>query len=83
MPRAGIQLEVLGLYRQLLRAVNAKDAESRKLGAVYVRAEFEKHRGVKKSNIQLIEHLVRAGRKRLALLQEPSTKMAALPKSER
>jgi succinate dehydrogenase assembly factor 1 len=82
MPRTGIQREVLGLYRQLLRAVHGKDADSRRIGAEYVRAEFQKQRGVKKTNILLIEHLLRAGRKRLALLQEPGTKMSEMPRQQ-
>jgi succinate dehydrogenase assembly factor 1 len=82
MPRSGVQLEVLGLFRQLLRAVHAKGAETKSFGAQHVRKEFEQHRGVKKTNIQLIEHLIRAGRKQLARLSDPGTRLSAVPRQQ-
>ena len=72
---------MLGLYRQLLRALRSKDADTMILGSSHARAEFERHRGVKHSNILLIEHLLRGGRKQLALLQQPGTRVTAMPKS--
>lgn len=77
-----MQKEVLALYRQLLRAVRAKDVdlETKTFNATYVRAEFEKHRGAKKTNFQLIEHHLRTGRKQLTLLQQPDVQLTALAK---
>ena len=78
----GVQKEVLALYRQLLRTVRAKDvdAETATFSAAYIRSEFEKHRSLKKTNILLIEHFLRQGRKQLALLQQPGVKLAPLSK---
>ncbi len=77
-----MQKEVLALYRQLLRAARAKDVdtETKAFSATYIRTEFEKHRGVKKTNFQLIEHMLRTGRKQLNLLQQPGVKLTALAK---
>ena len=71
---SGLQRDVLHLYRAALRAARrqALDEGSRGAMRAYVRAELERHRGVAKLDVQLIEHLVRKGHKQLKMLEASS-----------
>ncbi|KAI8465542.1 MAG: complex 1 protein-domain-containing protein [Monoraphidium minutum] len=68
--RSGVAGQVLSLYRSVLRAARAKDAETRASVAAYARAEFDKSRGISKTNVQQIEHLLRKGERQLAQLSD-------------
>lgn len=70
---SGLQKEVLGLYRQLLRAARQKDP-SKEAGGTWAlaRAQFrEDAASVKRSDFQKIEFLLRHGRKQLKYLSMP------------
>lgn len=69
---SGLQRQVLGLYRDVLRAARTKDAEARASIQQYARSEIDSHMNVDRKNHQLIEHLVRKGRRQLDLLRQPS-----------
>ncbi|XP_058135261.1 succinate dehydrogenase assembly factor 1, mitochondrial [Dasypus novemcinctus] len=59
-----MQRQVLGLYRELLRAGRGKPgAEAR------VRAEFRQHACLPRSDVLRIEYLYRRGRRQLQLLR--------------
>jgi len=63
-----IQLQVLSLYKSLLRA--AKD----KPGFDYtIRSEFKKNAvDLKKTDVLMIEHLMRNGKRKLEMIQDPN-----------
>jgi len=63
-----IQIQVLSLYKACLRA--AKD----KPGFEYsIRTEFKKNAtAVEKTNVLLIEHLMRNGQRKLDMIKDPN-----------
>ncbi len=72
-PPSGVQREALSLFRLCLRAARARpSAEERSALVAYARAEFERHRSIKRSDTLRIEHLLRAGRKKLAVVETSS-----------
>ncbi|XP_068934774.1 succinate dehydrogenase assembly factor 1, mitochondrial [Petaurus breviceps papuanus] len=63
-----LQKQVLGLYRELLRAARGKPgAEAR------VRAEFREHARLPRTDVLRIEYLYRRGRRQLEQLRERHT----------
>ncbi|XP_074074934.1 succinate dehydrogenase assembly factor 1, mitochondrial [Macrotis lagotis] len=67
-PHSRLQRQVLGLYRELLRAARGKPgAEAR------VRAEFREHARLPRADVLRIEYLYRRGRRQLELLRGSHT----------
>ncbi len=69
--RSGIQREVLGVYRNLLRAAKQKDAKTVDLVREKFRADAT---SVTRFEFQKIEHLIRKGNKYIKLLRADSVK---------
>lgn len=65
MPLTGLQRQVFSLYRAVLRAARSKPADQQAVLQQLARREFERYRGVGTRDIQLIEHLLRKGRRQL------------------
>ena len=64
--RSGIQLQVLNLYRQALRAAKALEAQSRVPAIQYTRYEFRSNaKAIDKLDIQRVEFLIRQGKKQI------------------
>ena len=77
---SGLQLDVLSLYRRLLRAATAKDpGRANGLHAV-VRLQFrEKALSLARNDFQQIEHWLRHGHKQIKLLEKTGlTKIAEI-----
>lgn len=68
---SGLQREVLALYRAVLRAARTKPPPDAAAVQAYARDAIESQRGVSKTNVLVIEHLLRKGAKQLALLRHP------------
>ncbi|KAJ5585322.1 uncharacterized protein N7459_005122 [Penicillium hispanicum] len=69
---SGLQREVLSLYRQCLREIRKKPAESRGNFKSYARAEFQKHLSVNKKDFGAIEYLLRKGHRQLEMYTSPA-----------
>jgi succinate dehydrogenase assembly factor 1 len=79
---SGVQQQTLSLYRLCLRAARARPSSDERAALLaYARAEFERHRGLKRSDTLRIEHLLRAGRKKLASLETASGISFVSPRS--
>lgn len=68
---SGLQKDVLNLYRDFLRAISAKDAAAQPGLRSYVREHFKAQLPLKTTQVTLIEHHLRSGRKKLEQLQSP------------
>mmetsp|Transcript_20066 Transcript_20066/g.24042 ORF Transcript_20066/g.24042 Transcript_20066/m.24042 type:complete len:85 (+) Transcript_20066:344-598(+) len=68
---SGLQIQVLKLYREIIRAARDKDTEVKTTVLSYARAEFEKNLTIDRKNTLKIEHLLRRGAKQLQTLQSP------------
>uniref|UniRef100_A0A0L8FQG7 Complex 1 LYR protein domain-containing protein n=1 Tax=Octopus bimaculoides TaxID=37653 RepID=A0A0L8FQG7_OCTBM len=64
MVHSKLQLEVLSLYRQLLRATRNKPGFKS-----YICDEFRRNMTIPRTNILQIEHIIRNGKKKLDLLK--------------
>lgn len=70
--RSGLQLDVLKLYRMLLRTARAKDPVSPHHFVSFVRQEFRKSAAsAKRTDIKRIEHLLRQGIKQKKVIEMP------------
>jgi len=69
-----MQKDVLSLYRSAVRLARKKSQgrDGEKALLKVVRDEFEKHREIEKTNILKIEHLIRKGKRQIALLGSDS-----------
>ena len=65
---SGVQKQVLALYREALRRCAALPPPSRAAALSFTRAEFREGLAVDRLDFQRIEHLLRAGKKKLASL---------------
>ena len=63
-----IQLQVLSLYRQLLRAARNKPG-----AAEYIQHEFHRNATISKTEVMKIEQLVRRGQRQLENLKKSTT----------
>jgi len=63
-----LQIQALSLYRQAWRAARSKPAEEQPALKQYIRDEFHKHRDIPRANMMLVEHMLRAGKKKLQML---------------
>lgn len=80
--KSGLQMEVLRLYRMLLRTAKAKDPVSPYHFVAYVRGEFRKSAGtVKRTDIKKIEFLIRQGIKQNTMIQMPGFRNNFGPKA--
>lgn len=71
---SGLQREVLKLYRACMRSVYSKPVENREHWRGYIRAEFGKHHHLPKKSFNVIEHLLRVGRRRWEMYKDPNIK---------
>jgi succinate dehydrogenase assembly factor 1 len=62
---SGVQRQVLSLYRDALRRGAALPPPSRAAALDFIRAEFRAGLAVDRLDFQRIEHLLRAGKKKL------------------
>ncbi|WOK92597.1 succinate dehydrogenase assembly factor 1, mitochondrial [Canna indica] len=71
---SGLQKQVLGLYREFLRAIRLKAPDERLRIESIVSAEF-RHNAitVDRKNFLYIEYLLRRGKKQLEQLKSPDT----------
>mmetsp|Transcript_11391 Transcript_11391/g.18537 ORF Transcript_11391/g.18537 Transcript_11391/m.18537 type:complete len:84 (+) Transcript_11391:54-305(+) len=70
--KSGLQMDVLRLYRMLIRAAKAKDPVHPHYFVSYVRQEFRKSAaGVKRTDIKRIEFLIRQGIKQKKIIEMP------------
>lgn len=76
---SGLARQALSLHRALLRAARGKSPEARAGIEASIRAEFERHRDLDPRDLMSIEHRIRAGRKKLALIEDPNVKAASGP----
>lgn len=68
-PRSKIQVQVLSLYKDCLRSAEKKQPEAKN----YVRRQFkEKGKDVPRTDTMMIENLVRQGRRRLQMFNDPN-----------
>lgn len=66
--RSGIQKQVLSLYKECLRAAEAKSPQFKSV----VRSEFYKNgKSIQRSDTMRIEYMVRQGRRRLDMMKDP------------
>ncbi|KAH7659994.1 succinate dehydrogenase assembly factor 1 protein [Dioscorea alata] len=71
---SGMQKQVLGLYRDFLRAARKKPPEERNRIQSIISSEFhEKAKNVDRKNFLYIEYLMRRGKKQLEQLNNPET----------
>eukprot|EP00037_Helgoeca_nana_P009954 m.87260 g.87260 ORF g.87260 m.87260 type:complete len:110 (+) comp19919_c0_seq1:82-411(+) len=75
---SGIQKQVLGLYRSMLRAVNTKPADGQTVWREHIRAEFNKSSGLGRGNVTAIEHRLRIGTRQLQLVEQPNVPYLAI-----
>ncbi len=94
---SGLQKEVLGLYRTILREAMKKDQvatigesqirlqtlwQDSQTSSSFARQEFRKQAGiVKRNDFRTIEHKIRHGYKQVKLLQMPGVKVVGRPSS--
>eukprot|EP00884_Botryococcus_braunii_P001894 jgi/Botrbrau1/11705/Bobra.0195s0034.1 len=68
---SGLQRQVLHFYRSVLRQARIKPENERSGILQYARAEFERNRHADRKNYQLVEHLLRQGKKKVELWTSP------------
>ena len=71
--RSGLQQQVLGLYRQFLRALHHKPQATQQSLYPLIRQEFDKHRSIPLKDFDLIEYHLRAGRRKLSVVAAEGT----------
>lgn len=64
-----LKKQAIALYRSFFRALRDKDPESRLDLTELVRDGFRKNAKVPRMNIQLIEHYIRQGQRKLEMLK--------------
>ncbi|GLU16265.1 hypothetical protein SLE2022_327060 [Rubroshorea leprosula] len=71
---SGMQKQVLGLYREFLRAARLKPPEERHRIESIVTSEFRRNsKQIDRKNFLYIEYLIRRGKKQLDQLRSPDT----------
>jgi succinate dehydrogenase assembly factor 1 len=76
---SGLQLQVLSLYRSILREAMGKDGGAKLQSYTVAREQFREHsNSVKRMDFQQIEYLIRKGHKKLKLLQMPGVTSVGL-----
>ncbi|KAF2178513.1 hypothetical protein K469DRAFT_598850 [Zopfia rhizophila CBS 207.26] len=68
---SGLQREVLSLYRQCMRAVREKPADTRDNFRVFARTEFRRNVRLDKKDFGTIEYLLRKGHRQLEIYRDP------------
>ena len=67
--RSKIQVQVLCLYKECLRAAEKKQPGFKS----YIRQQFKQHgKAIPKTDTMRIEYMVRSGRRRLDMIQDPN-----------
>ncbi|PUU74251.1 hypothetical protein B9Z19DRAFT_468416 [Tuber borchii] len=74
MKRSGIQRDVLALYRLCLREAGKKPKEVQDNFRNYARENFQAHLDIDRRDFATIEHLLRAGRRKLEVYSQPGVK---------
>lgn len=78
--RSGLQLDVLKLYRALLRTAKSKDPIRPHRFVAYVRLQFRTSaNSVKRTEIKRIEHLIRQGLKQKKIIEMPGFRNSFAP----
>lgn len=73
-PYNAIQASSLSLYRDFLRSLRSKPAEHRETFRRFIRADFERcHQTIPRTAIAAAEYKLRAGRKKLEMMQMSGT----------
>jgi len=67
MPRSKLQAQVLSLYKQCLRVAASKPGFQ-----ANVRAEFRRHAAIPRTDTMRIEHVMRAGYRKLDMMRDPN-----------
>ena len=75
--RSELQRQVLALYRQCLRAAAGKPG-----AAAAVRREFRRNAEVPRLEVMRVEFLLRQGRRKLQMLQDPHVSQMGQFRSE-
>ena len=70
----GLQRDVLYLYRQYIRMAYKKPEDSRPHFLNFVRGEFRKNSNLSRREFNAIEYLIRTGKRRLEMYQDPTVK---------
>jgi succinate dehydrogenase assembly factor 1 len=70
--------QVIGLYRNCLRAVKNKDPPTHTEFKQFIRAEFSEGLLLKKNDFEAIEFMLRKGTRKLEMLQAPHLKSIAM-----
>ncbi|CAM9574823.1 unnamed protein product [Choristocarpus tenellus] len=74
---SGVQMEVVHLYRKVLRAARAKGNGMRNGTVEFAKKEFrEQAYSVSRTDFQTIEHMLRYGYKKVKLLNMPGVQAA-------
>ncbi|ORY87605.1 hypothetical protein BCR37DRAFT_375465 [Protomyces lactucae-debilis] len=55
MARSGLQIEIRSLYRECMRAVNRKPAETQPRWYAFVRRQFDEHMSIRKKDFATLE----------------------------
>ena len=80
--KSGLQMEVLKLYRMLIRVAKAKDPTPPHHLVSYVRQEFRQSAAsVKRTDIKTIEFLIRQGIKQKKIMEMPGFRNNFGPKT--
>lgn len=77
----GVQKQVLRLYRGVLRALQSKPQDVQAEVQAFTRQELDRNKGV--ASVQLKEHLIRQGYKKLEILRSPEFKGFRLLQQQR
>jgi hypothetical protein len=81
---SGLQLQVLSLYRQILREAIGKDGGVKLQCYDVAREQFREHAAsVTRMDFQRIEYLIRKGNKKLKLLQMPGVDAVGIARASR
>eukprot|EP00038_Savillea_parva_P021776 m.36024 g.36024 ORF g.36024 m.36024 type:complete len:95 (-) comp5352_c1_seq1:455-739(-) len=82
---SGIQKQVLGLYRSMLRAVLTKPQDGHAVWLNHIRSEFDKSSHLSRGDVTAIEHRLRIGNRQLKLIQQenvPYLHIKTVPKRD-
>lgn len=67
--------QVFSLYREVIRVARTKPAPLRGQIVAYARGELEKHRGISKRDVMLVEHYIRLGRRQIETVKDESVQV--------
>ncbi|EGV60152.1 hypothetical protein CANTEDRAFT_132007 [Yamadazyma tenuis ATCC 10573] len=74
MKLSGLQKQVIHLYRSCVRMAYKKPVEYQPHWRKFTRDEFDKHQHIPKKSFAAVEHLIRAGTRRLEMYSNDQIK---------